>query len=77
MRRSDTSRACAFSAAVTVRGPRPRPGLLPRVFSGLVVCGLVFWEFMGGDAKCLLDSVGGRPAGAEPQGSSNAEVTSI
>ena len=28
MRRSDTSRACAFSAGVTVRGPWPRPALL-------------------------------------------------
>jgi hypothetical protein len=28
MRRSDTVRACAFSAAETVCGLRPRPGLL-------------------------------------------------
>lgn len=28
MRRSDTSRACAFSAAVTVRGPLRWPALL-------------------------------------------------
>src|ERR1035441_7681412 len=38
IRRSDTSRACAFSAAVTVLAPRVRPG---RVFSG----------FVSGDAK--------------------------
>src|ERR1039458_8360371 len=38
IRRSDTSRACAFSAAVTVLAPRVRPG---RAFSG----------FVGGDAK--------------------------
>jgi hypothetical protein len=34
MRRRDTSRACALSAAVTVRKPRPRPVLLSRVVLG-------------------------------------------
>jgi hypothetical protein len=33
MRRSDTSRACARSAAVTVRGPRPRLVLVSRFVS--------------------------------------------
>src|ERR1039457_2494715 len=60
MRRSDTSRACAFSAAVTALAPRDRPGLL---FCGLVVWvlegwELVVWEFVSGDAKCLLFSAG-------------------
>jgi hypothetical protein len=45
MRRKDTSRACAFSAAVTVFGPRVRPPLLMS-------------RFVDGDAKELLDSVG-------------------
>src|ERR1700733_6196823 len=45
MRRKDTSRACAFSAAVTVFGPRVRPPLLMS-------------RFVDGDAKDLLDSVG-------------------
>jgi len=56
MRRSDTSRACAFSAAVTVLAPRDRPG---PPLGGLVVGG--FFEFVSGDAKCLLDSAGGAP----------------
>src|ERR1035437_5925327 len=48
IRRSDTSRACAFSAAVTVLAPRVRPG---RVFSG----------FVSGDAKVfsILPGEGG------------------
>lgn len=46
MRRRDTSRACAFSAAVTVLESRPRPALL-------------ISRFVCGDAKKLLDSVGG------------------
>ena len=54
MRRSDTSRACAFSAAVTVLAPRDRPGLVFCALAG----GLVFWVFVSGDAKCLLFSAG-------------------
>ena len=65
MRRRDTSRACAFSAAVTVLGPRVRPVLLMSRF----VCG---------DAKMLLDSVGADPCSdARALEAIYAEVTSI
>jgi hypothetical protein len=59
MRRSDTSRACVFSSAVTVLAPRPRPGLGFWVFCG-------FWVFVSGDAKCLLFSAGEGPVPGRP-----------
>ena len=93
MRRSDTSRACAFSAAVTVLAPRPRAepescGLRELMFwmfvSGALVVGVcVFWVLVSGGAKCLLDSAGGRPAPGGPgdslrcRGYQITEVTSI
>ena len=64
IRRSDTSRACAFSAAVTVAAPRVRP---ERLMS----------RFVGGDSKELLDSVGSGRSAAWSPWSDIAEVTSI
>ena len=75
MRRSETSRAWAFSAAVTVLAPRPLPGpefcgFWVPVFWMPVFWVFEFWVFVSGGAKCLLDSAGGRPAPGGARGPS-------
>lgn len=57
MRRSDTSRACAFSVAVLDFGPRARPVLLVS-------------RFVWGDSKCFSILPGGPVPDARTLGTS-------